>query len=545
MKPQVELYDATDRDGDQTLGVSLSAAQKLTIAQADDRFGIPLVEVGFPESNAVDDAVFAALRGQPLQRAKYAAFGKTRRKGVRPEDDPGLRSLLATQAPVLTVVGKSSPRHVVEGLRATTQENLRMITDSVRFLGQEDARVIYDAEHFFDAYCSEGAEGRGYAMRTLRAAADGGARTLVLCETNGGQPPERVAEAVAAVCGEFHDLLIGIHAHNDRGMATANSRAAVLAGARHVQGTWNRTGERTGNADLVEVIGNLHLDGYATGADGNMCRLKQHAEEIARILRQPKIPNQPFVGERACAHKGGMHASCYPLYEFTDPGTFGNRRLIVGSKQAGLSNIRELVAHAKMLEDDLRARVLADPQLQRKILAEIKRLEEQGYRFDRADASLELLLLRTLDAFEPKIREVCPPVVHDVLGGETSATIKVQINGTQEVYHDVCEGDGPLGALSNALQKALRRKYASLEQFRLIDYRMEIAPGQEGTGSIVDVYAEFTDGEDTWVTTAASVDSIEAGWKSVVDGIEYKLLKDERSRLRQRASAPEDGAAES
>lgn len=538
----VELYDATDRDGDQTFGLGLSAHQKIKIARRSSGFGIPVTEVGFAISSDIDRAVLHALREEPLEFGKHAAFGMTRRKNTTADKDTGMQAMLASGAPVLTVVGKSSPIHVREALKTTFEENRRMISDSVQFLGSDGARVIFDAEHFFDAYFEEGMEGREHALQALRAASEAGAGTLVLCDTNGGQTPERIAEATAAVCSEFHDRMIGIHPHNDMGLATANMRAAVLAGAGQVQGTWNRTGERTGNLDLVEVLGNLYMmdnrdrqaggEGYTTDASGNLNQLTKTAHDIAVIMRQPRMVNQPFVGERAFAHKGGMHVSSFKNYEFADPDTFGNRRIIVGSKQSGRANVREIVKEMVMIDEELRAQILADGTMQQKVVDEIKRLETEGYRFDRAPASLELLVLRALGVFEPKIRELKPPVVFDVLGGDTEATIKVQVNGDGDVFHDVCDGDGPLDALSNALRKALRKKFDSMRDFKLTDYKVEIAPvsSEGGTGSVVDVYAEFTDGETTWNTTAASVDSIEAGWKAVVDAVEYKLLKDERTR---------------
>lgn len=531
MSNRIETYDVSPRDGDQAYGVNMSVDDKLWFARTDDKLGVDFVEVGFPQSNAIDSEAFRRLLEEPLRHTKYAAFGMTRRKGVTADNDAGMRAMLESQAPVMTVVGKSSRFQVTQALRTEVEENRNMIYDSVQFLGQDGRPVVYDAEHFFDAFT----EDEDHALSTLQAAHEAGAKRLVLCDTNGGQTPELVGRATEAVRRAFGDAVVGIHAHNDRGMAAANTRAAVHAGARHVQGTWGGFGERTGNSDLYTDTVNLHLDGYDVLNDEARHKLTEHYGDACRTIKSRPNPSQPFVGKRAFVHKGGMHASAQErtmrAYEFMEPEIVGNRRIIAGSKQSGLSNVRSFAERTPVLSDELRTRVLADRDLQKAVLDKMKEKEEQGFSFEQADASLGLLMLEAIGEHERKIRMVSKPNILDQVGEATEAIIKVTINGDEHQYHEVATGDGPIDALAHALRKALVQRHPEVEGLKLIDYKQEIDPGhRQGTASKVDVFVTFTDGDETWTTTACSADSIEAGWLAVLDGVEYKMLREQQRK---------------
>ncbi|MBU0766355.1 citramalate synthase [Patescibacteria group bacterium] len=525
MSEKVEIYDVTPRDGDQAANVNLSADDKLWIAKQDDLFGIDGVEAGYPLSNPADREVFERLRDTKLEYVLHAAFGMTRQKRVSVEHDKGLNVLLKSKAPWITIVGKSSRFQVQKVLETTEETNRAMISESLDYLRSEadPSRLTFDAEHFFDAY----KEDPRHALSVLEAAQKGRADTLVLCDTNGGSFPEEITQAVKEVREVFSKLTIGIHAHNDGGLAIANTLAAVEAGALHVQGTWNGYGERTGNADLFSVIANLKRKGYEVPDTSTFTAFSR---EVDRVAKQRVDKRRPFVGSSAFSHKGGMHASGVArnngAYEFIDPSMVGNRRIILGSKQAGRSNVKIITKRSTLLDEKTKEEVLTNTQLQDCVLNLIKEQESNGYTYDRADASLELLVLKALDKFEPIIVEVTRPKINDIVGGDTEATIKVRVNGSGEVFHVVAEGGGPLGALTTALKKAMLQKFPQLEKMHLTDYSSEIPSAQEDTAAKVQVLMEFSDGENSWTTTGVSEDSTEAGWIAVKEGIEYKLLKD-------------------
>jgi len=523
----VELYDVSPRDGDQACGVNLSTDDKIWFAREDDRLGIDAVEGGFPASNDTDALVFSTLAQEPLPRTQLAAFGMTRRKRTGVEHDAGIAALAAAGTPIITLVGKSSRFHVTHALGTSVEENCAMIRESIEHLRALHKQVFYDAEHFFDAM----REDSEHALRTLEAAWQAGASRLVLCDTNGGHVPESIGRTVEHVRAAFRDAVIGIHTHNDRGLAVANMRAAVQAGARHVQGTWNGFGERAGNMDLSQAVPNLVLDGYRTGMEDRLPEITPHAHAVDRRIRQRHRPEQPFVGERAFAHKGGMHASAVACnaaaYEFMPPERVGNCRRILGSKQSGLSNVRSIVEQAALLDDATRTQVLADKNLQMRILGKIKHLESIGYSLDNAPATLELTILRALDLFHPAIAEVTPPHIDDDVGGITRAIVHVRINGSGNTYLEVAQGGGPLGALEKALKKALVRTFPNVESMQLEEYRSDVPPGIDPTMSaIIQVRMGFGDGTHRWCTTGANEDSTKAGWDALLDAIEYKILLD-------------------
>ncbi|HAI98585.1 TPA: citramalate synthase [Candidatus Peribacteria bacterium] len=550
--PTIELCDVTCRDGDQSRGVNLSTQDKLLVLRKDDCFGLAYAEGGFPRSNPTDQAVFEQLKNDPLHSTALVAFGMTRRKGIPAEQDLGMQALLASGAPAIAVVGKSSRFQVETALKTTPKENLAMIRDSVAYLLANGAKeVLYDAEHFFDAFGAD----PDYALDTLRAAHEAGARRLILCDTIGHATPDRVGRTVSAVHAAFQEAILGFHPHEDRGLAVANVLAAVREGVRHVQGTWNGIGERCGNVDLFKVIPNLTLEGYHVLPEEQMKHLTTFSEDAARRMKIRRHPGQAFVGENAYAHKGGMHVSAMErdlaTYESREspPERWGNERIIVGSKQSGLANVRHLVAKPSCaITPTLKQQILGERSLQEKILRAQKKREARGYTFDRGEASLTLLMLRAIGAFTPKIR-IIESEIHSTLSvhaaGEipedveqvreeadgiknTRAIVLVGVNGDAETeYHEVAKDDGPIGALSEAVLKALEHRFPQLRQLKLVDYIVEKAPNDEGTHSKVQVTVEWEDGEDRFYTVGVSGNSIEAGWQCVIDGYEYKLLKDD------------------
>jgi len=519
----IQIYDTTLRDGTQGEGVSLSMQDKLQIAQRLDEIGVDYIEGGYPLSNEKDVEFFQRAPRLKLQHAKICAFGMTRRRGIRAEDDPGMKALHDSGAPVCTIVGKTWDFHATEVLRVSLQENLDMIADSVRFLSEAGREVIYDAEHFFDGWKAN-AE---YAAQTIQAAAQAGARLVVLCDTNGGSLPEEVARSTREAQAALARLgvSVGIHCHNDCDLAVANSLAAVDAGAVQVQGTINGVGERCGNADLISVIANLALkkQGYRVlgGRELNhLTELSRYVYETANMLYRN---NQPFVGQSAFAHKGGMHvhaiARATRSYEHMDPQLVGNERRILVSELSGRSNIIALTTKHNLEHD----RALMD-----NILAQVVSMENQGYQFEAAEASFDLLVKRCAGAFTPHFErlkyhvEVAAPRDESVV---TEASVKLRVNG--ELRHEVAEGDGPVNALDAALRKALNGTYANLRTMRLVDYKVRVVNSEAGTAARIRVIIESADEHDIWGTVGVSENIIEASWLALVDAVEYKLYKDE------------------
>ncbi len=527
----IELYDVTPRDGDQASGINLSTADKLAIARIDASLGIPFVETGFPESNDVDRAVFQELKAHPLQGTKHAAFGMTRRAGVAAERDPGLRALIGSGAPALTVVGKSSRYQVEKVLRTTVNENIAMIRDSIQLLSSKSNDVTYDAEHFFDAWC----EDPEYALRTLQTALESGAKRIVLCDTNGGRTPDLVGRAVSDVRRSFSGALIGIHPHDDRNLAMANMLAAVQEGARHVQGTWNGHGERVGNLDLGVAIANLHHSGYETLSKESLATLTPTSRQISRIQRQPLDPRQAFLGDRVASHSGGMHISAVArtngenprgnAYEFFDPTTLGNERSIVASKQGGRSLVVEIAKSSRLLSPELRDRFLHEPALQVRAADAIKSASGNGINFGAGMGSLDLLLLAQVkENLAPTFTEVSAPKVIDTLGLRSEASMKMNVHGTIE--HTVAEGNGTIDALFQTLRKALAGRLPETSHVSLVDFHVDKLPiSAEGSASLVQVSIEFANDADQWSTTSVSSDMLQASWTALKEGFEWYCMR--------------------
>jgi 2-isopropylmalate synthase len=519
---RVQIYDTTLRDGAQGEGVNFSLQDKLLIARRLDECGFDFVEGGYPLSNPKDAEFFQRIVEQPLKHARLCAFGMTRRRGVRAADDPGMKALIESQAPVVTIVGKTSDFHVTEVLRVSLEENLAMIRDTVAYLREMGRDVIYDAEHFFDGWKAN----PDYARQTIQAAVEGGAMIVVMCDTNGGSMPEEVAaltkEAAAAV-----DVPLGIHTHNDCDLAVANSLAAVGAGAVHVQGTINGLGERCGNADLISVMANLALKkkGYevldGAGAE-HLTELSRYVYEVANMHLRI---NQPFVGTSAFAHKGGMHVHAVnrvaQSYEHITPESVGNTRRVLVSELSGRSNIVALTSKANLQQDSA---------LMESVLKQVVEMENRGYQFEAAEASFDLLVQRAAGTFKPHFELLHYHVDVETNGdGQTTteATVKLRIEG--DVRHEVAEGDGPVNALDAALRKALNGRFPNLRGVQLVDYKVRVINSDAGTAAAVRVVIESQDEDGkTWGTVGVNENVIKASWDALADSIEYKLCKDEK-----------------
>ena len=524
MRP-IQIYDTTLRDGTQGEGISLSLHDKLQITQRLDEIVVDFVEGGYPLSNEKDAEYFQRVKTLLLKHARVCAFGMTRRRGVAAADDPGMKALVDSGATVCTIVGKTSDFHVTEVLRVTLAENLAMIRDSVRFLVEQGRQVIYDAEHFFDGWKAN----PDYAAQTIHAAAEAGASLVVLCDTNGGSLPEEVArctsEAIAAL--QPFGINVGIHCHNDCELAVANSLAAVDAGAVQVQGTINGFGERCGNADLISVIGNLAIKKQGFRVLGGQTQNVERLTELSRFVYETANvhlrTNQPFVGQSAFAHKGGMHvhaiARATSSYEHMDPALVGNERRILVSELSGRSNIVAMTSKHNIQQD----RELMD-----KILAQVVALENQGYQFEAAEASFDLLVRRCAGTFRPHFERL---KYHVEVGTDqdgqlvTEATVKLRVDG--DTRYEVAEGDGPVNALDAALRKALNGTYPNLRDMRLVDYKVRVVNSEAGTAARIRVIIESQDTSNIWGTVGVSENIIEASWIALVDAVEYKLCKDE------------------
>jgi len=516
---RIQIYDTTLRDGSQGEGVNFSLQDKLLITRRLDELGFDYIEGGYPLSNPKDTEYFQRVADMDLQHAKIAAFGMTRRRGVAAEDDVGMQALRDSRTPVCTLVGKSWDLHVREVLRVDEAENLGMIRDSVAFLKSEGREVLYDAEHFFDGF----ANNPDFALQTVQAAADAGADMVVLCDTNGGSLPERIVEGVQAARKAL-SVPLGIHCHNDCDIAEANSLAAVDCGAVQVQGTINGIGERCGNADLISVIANLALKktGYEVlRAEGvrHLTELSRYVYELANMNFRP---NQPFVGRSAFAHKGGMHVHAVnritESYEHIDPEAVGNQRRVLVSELSGRSNI---------VAKTTKFRLDSDRELMAAILDRVQILENEGYQFEAAEASFELLVKRVAGNYSPWFERMHYRVNVETDQGEeplTEATIKLRVRDRNE--HVVAEGDGPVNALDSALRKALLPAFPNLGKMHLVDYKVRVINSTEGTAARVRVVIESADEHDVWSTVGVSENIIEASWLALIDSVEYKLFKD-------------------
>lgn len=512
----VHLYDTTLRDGTQREGVSLSVDDKLKIARRLDEFGIHYVEGGWPGSNPKDVEFFRRAGSLGLTRARVAAFGSTRKKDTSPEDDPNLKALLEAETPVVTLVGKSWDLHVIQVLETNLDENLAMIGESVAYTQGHDKEVIYDAEHFFDGYKAN----PDYALATLRAAAANGADVLVLCDTNGGALPWEVEEITRAVAAQF-DTPLGIHTHEDAGCAAANTLVAVRAGALHVQGTINGYGERVANADLCTIIPDLQLKmGYDCLPPENLTRLAELSRFVAEVANLAHDDHLPYVGASAFAHKGGLHAAAVlkneGSYQHVDPTLVGNQRRSVVSELSGRGNVAD---KAKQIGLDVNS------EQTRAVLEQIKQLEAQGFTFEGAEASVELMLRRTHPSYVPPFELIDFMVVVERRRGRgilAEATVKVRVG--PKLMHTAAEGNGPVNALDAALRKALLDVYPQLSGVKLADYKVRILDSDTGTAANVRVLIDTKQGPCRWSTVGASTNIIEASWRALADSMEYALL---------------------
>jgi 2-isopropylmalate synthase len=511
----IELYDATLRDGMQGEGLALSAHEKVRVAHKLDELGVDVIEAGFPASNPKELELFALLEQETFDHAEIAAFGMTRRRGVAAADDAGLRILAEGFAPVCTLVGKTWGLHLEKVVRVDREENLAMIAESVAFLAAAAKRVVYDAEHFFDAWRDDA----GYALACVTAAADAGAQTVALCDTNGSSLPLQVAEATAAVVAALGDRVrVGIHPHDDAGCGVANALLAVSAGATQVQGTTNGVGERTGNANLTTIIAGLQLKmGLEVVTEEQLARLTEVAHFVDELLNRAAASSQPYVGRNAFAHKGGLHVAGVradaATFEHVDPAVVGNRRELLISELAGRHTVTERAEAASLsLDDDASA----------KVIDRVKALEHAGYQFEAADGSFELLMRRESGEYEPLFRlESWRVIVEQRADGEveTEATIKIWIDG--ERYVATAEGNGPVNALDAALRDAIGEIHPHLRDIELVNYKVRILDETHGTEAITRVLIDASDGESVWGTIGVSENVIAASWEALVDSLEF------------------------
>lgn len=524
MEP-VLIFDTTLRDGAQGENISFSPEDKIKVAQRLDDMGIHYIEGGWPGSNPAADRFFELARQTRFTQARITAFGSTRRQGASADADANLQALIACGSPAITIFGKTWDLHVVDIMGNTLAENLAMIEESVAFLKSHDREVLYDAEHFFDGYKANPT----YAVKTLKAALSGGADFVVLCDTNGGTLPHEVTEILTTVKAELdeetgRDVPMGLHAHNDCSVAVANSIAAVQAGAVMVQGTINGYGERCGNTDLTSVIPilNLKLKRPCVSKE-NLAKLKPLSRFVSETSNMIPLASRPFVGKSAFAHKGGVHVSAVMKkphsYEHIDPEEVGNRRRVLVSDQSGRSNIEY---KAKEWGINLDA-----PEFDSKrIVNEIKMLEQEGYQYEVADGSFKVLMDKFLLTYEPvfDLESFRVTIEKDKDRPCTShAIVKVNVGGESEIT--AAEGHGPVSALDNALRKALSRFYKELETMHLVDFKVRVMDGRGGTESKVRVLIESRDGDDIWSTIGVSEDIIEASFEALSDSFQYKLAK--------------------
>jgi 2-isopropylmalate synthase len=510
---QVQLYDTTLRDGTQMEGISLSVDDKLKIARRLDELGVAFIEGGWPGSNPKDAEFFARARELTWANAQIAAFGATCRVGGTPEGDANIKALLDSGAPVCTVVGKTWSLHVTEVLRTTHEENLRIIEVSLAHLKAAGRRVIYDAEHFFDGYRADPA----YALETLRAAIRGGAETLVLCDTNGGSMPWQIGAAVREVKAALGHPL-GVHCHNDSETAVANSLAALAEGAIQIQGTINGYGERCGNANLVSVIPALELKlGMPCLPPGKLKTIGDVSRFVAEVANLAQDTHQPYVGQSAFAHKGGIHVAAMrrtaASYQHVDPDLVGNEMRVVVSELSGRGNLQSKAEEFGVAAGDLAG-----------ILDEIKGLEAKGFSFEAAEASVALMMARQQAGYRPpwELVDFLVTVEHRTGRGLfAEAMVKVRVDG--ELHHTAAEGDGPVDALDHALRKALRGRFPEIDDIKLTDYKVRILDPSTGTGAVTRVLLDSRRGTRRWSTVGASANIIEASWRALSDAIEYGL----------------------
>ena len=523
---QVELFDTTLRDGAQTAGIAFSVEDKMRIANRLADFGIDWIEGGWPGASPKDDLFFEQMRHRDWPNSSLVAFGSTARPGHAVEKDRGLNNLAESGADAACIFGKSWDVHVTKALGITLDENLELVSGSVAYLKQNLERVMFDAEHFFDGYQAN----PDYAIEVLKAAVDGGADVLVLCDTNGGSVPSRVFDVVREVVAQFPDTIIGIHAHNDSELAVSNSVAAVQAGARQVQGTINGIGERCGNANLVSVIPilKLKLKIDCDVSDDELKQLTSLSSFVNEMANRLPWKHQPFIGQNAFAHKGGIHVSAIrkqsSLYEHIDPALVGNEQRVLVSDQAGRSNI---LSKMQMLEPEVG--LAADDPGVAEAVKRIKELESAGYAFEGADASFQLLLRRAMGRFKRHFELVRFRVYDEKRGHddkpEAEATVQVRVGG--KLKHSAALGNGPVNAMDKALRAALVDAYPNLSSMQLSDFKVRVLSTRQATEAMVRVLIESSDGHRKWSTVGVSTDVLEAAYRALNDAIEYKLVIDQ------------------
>jgi len=506
----ITLYDTTLRDGSQRAGISYSCQDKVRIAHRLADLGIPYIEGGWPGSNPKDGEFFRILKERPLRGAKAVAFGSTCRAGNAPEEDATLRALLEAETAVVALFGKSWDYHVTRGLGTTLEENLRMIRESVAYLKRYGREVVYDAEHLFDGF----RHNPEYALATLRAAVAGGADWLVLCDTNGGTLPDRAAEVVRRVAAEFPGVRIGIHAHDDAGLGVAVTLAAVQAGATMVQGTINGYGERCGNANLCAIIPNLQLKmGLPCLPDGKLAELTAASRFVSEVANLPPWDAQPYVGRNAFAHKAGVHVSALlkdpAMYEHVPPEAVGNDRRVLISDVGGRSNL--IAAFGDRLS----------PGEAAALIQQVKERESRGFQYEGAEASLALLTYKGRPPFEVLGVKV---MVTGASGGPAESEVAIKVRVGDRVVHTAAEGNGPVHAMDRALRKALTEVYPQLARMDLLDYKVRVLEGSQGTGAVVRVLIESGDGLERWSTVGASTNILEASWQALTDSLAYFLV---------------------
>lgn len=514
---RIQLYDTTLRDGSQGEGVNFSLQDKLAIAAKLDELGFDYIEGGYPLSNPKDEEFFQRAADMDWKHAKVTAFGMTRRKDIAASDDVGMVALVNSKAPVITIVGKTWDLHVDEVLRVSREENLAMIADSIAFAKSEGREVIYDAEHCFDGWKAN----PDYAIETWKAAAEAGADMICMCDTNGGSLPEEIAAGVEALAKNVN-VAVGIHCHNDSELAVANSLAGIKAGAVQVQGTINGIGERCGNVDLISMAANLALKlDHQVLVEGGIGRLTELSRYVYETANMNFRNGQPFVGASAFAHKGGMHVHAVNRiahsYEHITPDTVGNARRVLVSELSGRSNIVAKTTKFRLEEDK---------DLQAKILNAVQDLENDGYQFEAAEASFDLLVMKQAGTYQQtfELDHYRVNVENQSREPVTDAVIKLKVNNEYRLV--VGEGDGPVNALDAALRQALTESYPLLENMSLVDYKVRVINSTEGTAARVRVVIESKDKNDVWSTVGVSENIIEASWIALVDAFEYKIHKD-------------------
>ena len=520
----VSLYDTTLRDGTQGEGISLSVADKLAVCKRLDELGVHYIEGGWPGSNPRDAEFFERAKSMRLANATLTAFGSTRRAKISADEDANLAALLEAETPVVTLVGKSWDLHVTRVLETSLEENLAMISDSVAFLVERGRRVFFDAEHFFDGYKANA----DYAIQAVNAAALAGAECVVLCDTNGGMMPDEISAIVHQV-RQRASVELGIHTHNDADMAVAGAIAAVRAGATQVQGTMNGYGERCGNANLVSLIANLKIKmGVECVSDTQLASLTEASRYVAEVANMPTLGSQPYVGGSAFAHKGGLHAAAVSKvehsYQHIQPRSIGNDKRVLVSDLSGRGNIlwraRELCPDAELTQEQAR-----------QLLQKIKERESQGFQYEGAEASFELLVRRmqpeysapfALVDFVSMVEKRSNGNAH----GDIASQVMLKVRVDDEVMHTAAEGNGPVNALDHALRKALEQFYPDLQAVRLLDYKVRVVDQGSGTGSVVRVLIDSTDGKRTWSTVGSSENIIEASWFALSDSLEHWLSRE-------------------